>query len=276
MKVIGSLKLLNKRIENINNMQDDKVRGEECKKLFADVLNQNDLYIVKSNKEATEKNDDRIRPFVGLGPSGFTKSYFLRVFTDEALANKFAEREEVLSEEPVVKISASELVHLVKDYFVMGVDGVLLNDGADWITLNCDAVLYIAFTDVLNIPEAFNSDFVNMVNAIYDIIKSRVRIVTPYKKFEGIHKDDVLNGKAELFSLDSELLMIEYYDKYKVEKIFNDNVYWLDMDIDTFCYVVKEALENGIASINIVYRNKQGSGSPKEILSLLETIGYKR
>ena len=132
------------------------------------------------------------------------------------------------------------------------------------------------YIEVATYASQYGSNFVNMVNAIYDIIKSRVRIVTPYKKFEGIHKDDVLNGKAELFSLDSELLMIEYYDKYKVEKIFNDNVYWLDMDIDTFCYVVKEALENGITSIKIVYRNKQGSGSPKEILSLLDTIGYNR
>lgn len=275
----SKINALNKRIETINSIKEQRKKGDECRKLFYDVLKEGSLFIVASAKTTKQEWDEGIiKPFIGAGPSSFGEFYYLRLFTEEELAKKFARREEALSDagvELTVKLSLEQFILLVKDNFIMGVDGVLLNDGADWITLNCDAILNLAYVDILNMPDAFNLEFVNTVNAIYDIAKGRVRIVAPVKHFEGIKKEDIINKKAELYTFGSDLLMLEYYDKYKVEKLFTQKVYWLDMDINIFHFVVSEAINNGVSSIKIVYKNKQSSGSPKEILGLLEGVGFK-
>lgn len=279
----SKLNALSKRIEGINNIKEQNKRGDECKRLFYDVLKDGTLFVVASTKTTKEEwSEGRIKPFIGAGPSLEASSngefYYLRLFTNEELAKKFARREGALSDEGVeltVKLSLEQLILLIKDNFIIGVDGVLLNDGADWITLNCDAILNLAYVDIINLPEAYNVKFVNTVNAIYDIAKGRVRMVAPIKHFDGIRKEDIINKKAELNTFGSELLILEYYDKYKVEKLFSEKVYWLDMDINMFHRVVSEAIAKEVSTINIVYRNKEASGTPKEILELLEGVGFK-
>lgn len=275
----SKLNALSKRIESINNMKEQSKRGDECRRLFYDVLKEGNLFVVASTKTTKEEwAEGKIKPFIGAGPSSNGEFYYIRLFTNEELAKKFSRREGALSDEGIeltVKLSLEQLILLIKDNFIMGVDGVLLNDGADWITLNCDAILNLAYVDILNIPEAFNMKFVNTVNAIYDIAKGRVRMVAPIKYVEGIKKEDIINNKADLYTFGSELLILEYYDKYKVEKLFDEKVYWLDMDINMFHFVVKTALKKEISAINIVYGNKEASGTPKEILELLEGVGFK-
>ena len=278
MGIIKSIKLsrINKRIESINNLQDTTERISKCKELFKDVLINEELYIVanpKTSKEEWEGN--KFKPYIAEGNQ--EEQYFIRIFTDKELACACARRIEAVidnNEELVMKIGVQQLVSVVKDYFIMGIDGVLLNDGEDWITFNCEAFLAIAFNDVLKIPNQYNADFVNTVRAIYDMAKKRVRIVAPAKYYEDITTEDILEGNAKLYTFSDELLLLEYYDKYKVENIFKEKVYWIDMNIEMFYSIIEVALKNDVRNIKIAYRNKEANGSPSEILELLKSVGF--
>lgn len=278
MSIIKNIKLvkLNKRIESINQIQDSAERVNKCSELFIDVLKNEKLYLVASPKTTEDEwNSDKYKPFIAEGSED--NQYYIRVFTDKALAEACARKIEAILEdgtELVAEISALQLVSVVNDYFIMGLDGVLLNDGADWITLNCEAFLAIACKDVLDIPDHFNIDFINTVKAIYDIAKKRVRIVAPAKYFEDIIADDVLTGSGELYTFGDELLLLEYYDKYKVENIFKEKVYWIDMNIEMFYSIVEVAMFKNVKNIKIVYRNKEANGTPAQILELLKSVGF--
>lgn len=269
---------INRRINTINNMVDANERVNACRELFVEVLKGNELYVIATPETTKEQWDsNKIKPYIAQAGQG--EMYFMRIFSDKDVAIRAARRIESMLEdgtEMVVKISVEQLVSIVKDYFILGIDGVLLNDGEDWITLNCEAFLHAAFVEVLNIPSHYDVNFVNTIKSIYDIEKNRVRIVAPFKAYDDITEEDVLNGKAELYSFGKELLLVEYYDKYKVENIFKEKVYWLDLSIEKYCKVVKLAQEAGLENIKIAYRNKQGNGSPENILGLLKAIGLDK
>lgn len=230
---INSLELtrINKRVEAVNKIADPNERIKECRELFIDVLKDNSLFVVATPETTKDQWDNnRIKPYIAQAGQG--ELYFMRVFTDEELAKRCAKRiESVLEDgqEMIIKISKEQLVSIVKDYFILGIDGILLNDGENWITFNCEAFLHAAFVNVLNIPSHYDVNFVNTVKAVYDIEKKRVSIVAPIKYYEGITDEDVFNGKADLYNFGEELLLIEYYDKYKIEHIFKEKVYWYQL-----------------------------------------------
>lgn len=278
MGIIKSMKLIkiNKRIESINSLSDTREKINKCRELFKDVLKNEELYIVATPKTTkTEWGNNKFKPYIAEGSQ--EDEYFIRLFTDKELACACARRIGSViddNEELVMKIGIEQLVSVVKDYFIMGIDGVLLNDGEDWITFNCEAFLAVAFNDVLKIPDNYNTNFVNMVRAIYDIAKKRIRIVAPSKHYEEITTEDVINGNGELYTFSDELLLLEYYDKYKVENIFKQKVYWIDMDIKTFFSIVELAYNRGVKNIKIAYKNKEANGNPKDILELLQSVGF--
>lgn len=278
MGIIKSMRLikLSKKIEKINSLNNTGDRVNKCRELFIDILNNEDLYIVATPKTTKEEwENDKCKPYIAEANQG--ELYFLRIFTDRELACACARRiESVIDDgtELVMKVGVEQLVSVVKDYFIMGIDGVLLNDGEDWITFNCEAFLAVAFIDVLNMPKSYNKDFVNTVKAIYDIAKKRIRLVAPSRFYEDITVEDVLKGKGELYTFSDELLLLEYYDKYKVENIFKEKVYWIDMDIEIFYSIIEVAYNKNIRNIKIVYSNKEANGSPKEILELLKSVGF--
>jgi hypothetical protein len=279
MSIIKNIKLskLNKRIECINNIQDSTERINKCSELFIDILKNETLYLVASPKTSEDEwKSGKFMPFIAEGSE--ENQYYLRVFTDKDLAIACARKIESISKvntELVSEISALELVSVVNDYFIMGIDGVLLNDGEAFISIKCEKFLEIACNDALNIPDKFNKDFVNTIKAIYDIAKKRVRIVAPAKYFEDITTDDVLSGSGQLYTFSDELLLLDYYDKYKVENIFKEKVYWVDMNIEMFYSIVEVALFRNVKNIKIVYRNIEANGSPDQILELLKSVGFK-
>lgn len=278
MGIIKSIKLIkiNKRIESINSLKDTGDKINKCRELFKDVLKNEELYIVATPKTTkAEWENNKFKPYIAEGNQ--EEEYFIRLFTDKEIACACARRIGAVideNEELVMKIGVEQLVSVVKDYFIMGMDGVLLNDGEDWITFNCEAFLAVAFNDVLKIPDHYKTDFVNMVRAIYDIAKKRIRIVAPSKYYEDITTEDVINGKGELYTFSDELLLLEYYDKYKVENIFKQKVYWIDMDIQTFYSIIELAFNKDVKNIKIVYKNKEANGNPKDILELLQSVGF--
>ncbi|NLK95534.1 MAG: hypothetical protein GX275_10155 [Clostridiales bacterium] len=267
---------INKEIENINSIKDVNERLEGCNKLFESVLKESNLYVVAVNNTTEEEwKSNKFRAYVDEIGQG--DSYYLRVFTEAELAKNCAKRINSVCKdgsEMFSEISNEQLTSLVRDLYVMGLDGIILNEGENWITLNCEAFLYIAMCNVLNIPEHYNKDFVNMVKVIYDIAKKRVRVVAPYKYYDGICEDDIINGKGELYPFGDEVLFLEYYDKYKVEKIFKEKVYWYDLNIIKFYSSIETAKEANIRNIKIAYRNKEANGSPKEIIELLKVVGF--
>lgn len=279
MGIIKNIKLskLNKRIECINNIQDSTERINKCSELFIDILKNETLYLVASPKTTEDEwKSGKFMPFIAEGSE--ENQYYLRVFTDKDLAIACARKIEAISKvntELVSEISAVQLVSVVNDYFIMGIDGVLLNDGEAFISLKCEKFLEIACNDALNIPDKFNKDFVNTIKAIYDIAKKRVRIVAPVKYFEDITTDDVLSGRGQLYTFSDELLLLDYYDKYKVENIFKEKVYWVDLNIEMFYSIVEVALFRNVKNIKIVYRNIEVNGSPDQILELLKSVGFK-
>lgn len=277
---INSLELtrINKRVEAVNKIADPNERIKECRELFIDVLKDNSLFVVATPETTKDQWDNnRIKPYIAQAGQG--ELYFMRVFTDEELAKRCAKRiESVLEDgqEMIIKISKEQLVSIVKDYFILGIDGILLNDGENWITFNCEAFLHAAFVDVLNIPSHYDVNFVNTVKAVYDIEKKRVSIVAPIKYYEGITDEDVFNGKADLYNFGEELLLIEYYDKYKIEHIFKEKVYWYQLTTERLCSLIKTAKEKNLKNIKFAYRGKEGNGTPENILGLLTSIGFNK
>lgn len=267
---------INKEIDRINNIEDKNIRMKGCQDLFEDILKNKKLYVVAINS-TTEKewSEDKFRPYVDEIGQG--DSYYLRVFTEKQLAKQCAKRIKsvtVNGDEMISLISAEQLTSVVRDLFVMGLDGIILNDGDNWITINSEVFLFIAMNKVLDIPEHFNKDFVNMVKVMYDIAKKRVRIVAPYKYYEGICDEDIINGKGELYPFKDEVLFLEYYDKYKVEEIFKEGVYWYDLNIVKFYSTIENAEKQNLRNVKIAYRNKEANGSPKEIIELLKSVGF--
>ena len=269
---------IGRRINDINKITDQNEKITLCRNLFIDVLKNEELYLIATPETTREQWDNNmIKPYIAQAGQG--EMFFMRIFSDKDLAIKAAKRIDSVLEDGtvmIIKVSKEQLISLVKDYFILGVDGVLLNDGADWITLNSELFLHLAFCDVLNILDHYDIDFVNFVKAIYDIARNRVRIVAPFKAYDGITEEDVLNGKAELYNFDKEILLIEYYDKYMVEEVFKEKVYWLDLSIDKFVKFIEMAKDKGLENIKIAYNNKQGNGSPDNLLELINAIGIER
>lgn len=269
---------ISRRINDINNITDTAERIKSCRNLFIDVLMNEELYVIATPETTKEQWDNNmIRPYIDQAGQG--EKYYLRIYSDKSLATAAAKRIDSVLEDGtvmIIKVSKEQLISLVQDYFILGVDGVLLNDGADWITLNLELFLYIGYCDVLNIPDHYDPDFVNSVTAIYDIARNRVRIVAPYKAYDGITEEDILSGKAELYNYDNEILLIEYYDKYKVDELFEEKVYWSDLTIDKFVKFLEMAKDKGLDNIRIAYKNKQGNGTPDNLLELINAIGIER
>ena len=266
---------INRRIDEINKLENPNERVQATKNLFANVLKNNDLYVIATPETTREEWDNnKIKPYIAV--AGNDGLYFLRFFSDYDLAKRSARRIEAILDddsEMVIKVSKEQLISLVKNYFVLGLDGVLLNDGDRWITFNSEAFLQTAFYDVLEMPDHYDANFVNTVRCVYDIAKNKVRISAPVKYYEDIKEEDVFNGKAELSPFGEELLLVEYYDKYKVEPIFKEKVYWLDLTIEKYAELMKVAEKAGIKNIKSVYRNKEGNGTPNDILQLLNDTG---
>ena len=265
-----------KRIDEINQLNKPEERVAACRKLFADIMNSGELYLIAAAETPMDMwNKGQFQPHIAKANKD--EKYYLRLFSDYELACKAARRIKSVDDtdkEMVVKIEVKQLISMVKDYFVLGVYGVLLNDGDKWITFSNDAFLHTAFYDVLKQPERFDASFVNTVRAIYDIVDKRVRLVAPFKYQEGIEDRDVFEDGIEFNTLDNGLLIMEFYDKYKVEKSFKEKVYWVDLDIEKFCKVIIKALQDELKVVNIVYGGRQGSGTPKNIATLLQALGY--
>lgn len=265
-----------KRIDEINKLNNPEERVSACRKLFTDIMNSGELYLIAAAETPIDMwKKGQFRPHIAKANKD--EKYYLRLFSDYELACKAARRIKSVDDtdkEMVIKIEVKQLISMVKDYFVLGVYGVLLNDGDKWITFSNDAFLHTAFYDVLKQPERFDASFVNTVKAIYDIVDKRVRLVAPFKYQEGIEDIDVFENNIEFNTLDNGLLLMEFYDKYKVEQSFKEKVYWLDLDIEKFCKVIIKALQDELKVVNIVYGGRQGSGTPKNIATLLQALGY--
>ena len=99
-------------------------------------------------------------------------------------------------------------------------------------------------------------------------------MVAPVKYYDGIKPTDVFEGKAELYPFGNEILFVDYSDRFKIEDVFKEKVYWLEMNISMFYSVVVKAKEIGITNIKIAYKGKQGNGTPENILELLDSVGF--
>lgn len=271
-----ALQKINKRIESLEQIENIQEKAKEYRKFFADVLKNNELYIIGQPGTTEEEwKTGKIRPYIANGPKGDFS--YMRIFTDIELAYNAAKRIKATlnGKEMILKIDAENLTYIVREYFLMGMDGILLNDGASWVSYTSEGFLGVSYNDVLNTPEKFQVSFVNTVRAIHDIVKKRVRIVAPVKYYEDIKEEDVFEGKAELYNFGSEILFIEYYDKYKVEKVFKEEVFWVNISIENLYKVVEKANEANITNVKIAYSNREANGNPKNILILLENMGYK-
>lgn len=271
-----NLERLRNKMNNINKITDDLQKLNEARKLFVDILKNEDIYIVASKETTKEELEDgRVKAYIVTEQAGSQKNY-LRIFTDNEVANDFARKNGAVLEdgrEIVIKEKVEEIAVQITDAFMMiGLDGILLEDGVNWITISTEEFLRIAYVDVLDIPNRYDKDFVNTVRAVHDINRRKYRLVAPIKHYEGIKRDDFLTGQSKLFKLNNEILILEYYDKYKVENIFKDKVYWLDMDIEMFYSVVERAKEESVEKINIVYNGIQSEALPKDILNLLKAL----
>lgn len=263
-----SLKWLSDKIIKLNEC-DEKEKLKIADDLFESILREADIYIVLL-KETTEEElqNNRARAYIDMIDN---KSY-LRIFTDLALAKEFARKVGCIKDnkELVIKVSCEQFILDVKDAFMLiGLDGVLVEDGKHFASLSAEEVLRIGILKVLGLDNGYDVDFINTVRSIFDIINKRYRIVAPIK---GTSKEEFLNGTANEYPINNELLLFEYYDKYKVEHFFKEKTYYLDLDFDMFYQVIERAYSNGLQKVNIVYAGKKASAMPKDILGLLQVI----
>lgn len=263
-----SLKWLSEKIIKLNESKDEE-KLKLADDLFKSVLNEADIYIVLL-KETTDEEleNNRARAYIDILDN---KSY-LRMFTDLTLAKEFARKAGCVKndKELVIKVSCEQFILDVKDAFMMiGLDGILIEDGKYFATISSEELLRIGILEVLKLDKGYDIDFINTVRAIFDIKNKRYRLVAPIK---GNSKEEFLNGISKEYPINNELLIFEYYDKYKVEHFFKEETYYLDLDIELFYEVVKRAYNSGLQKVNIVYEGKKASAMPKDILGLLEVI----
>lgn len=268
-----SLRWLSDRLLKINNSTDEeKLRNTE--NLFEGILKECKLYVVLL-KETTEEelSESRARAYISTIKNLENKSY-LRIFTDLVIAKEFARNVGAIKndKELVIELSKEELILQVKDAFMMvGLDGVMVEDGKQFVTISAEQFLRIGIVNVLNLKDGFDTDFINTIRAIFDIKTKRYRLVVPVKG-EGTTKEDIINEKAEVYPINNELLVFEYYDKYKVEKFFKESAEYVDLSFEVFEKVLNIAINNNIEKINMIYAGKTSSASPKNILGLLDVI----
>lgn len=263
-----SLKWLTEKIIKVNEC-DENEKLKMADDLFESILREADIYIVLL-KETTDEElqNNRARAYIDMLDN---KSY-LRMFTDLNLAKEFARKVGAVKDdkELVIKVSCDKFILDVKDAFMLiGLDGVLVEDGKHFVSLSSEEILRIGILKVLGLQDGYDVDFINTVRSIFDIKNKRYRLVAPIK---GASKEDFLNGIANEYAINNELLLFEYYDKYKVEHFFKEKTYYLDLDLDMFFEVIKSAYNNGLQRVNIVYSGKKASAMPKDILELLQAI----
>ena len=75
-----------------------------------------------------------------------------------------------------------------------------------------------------------------------------------------------------MLNVEGELLILEYYDKLKLEEKVSEKIYWAELDNKYFYQIVKLADKQGIEKVRFLYRNKEAVGYPKNIALLMENI----
>lgn len=98
-------------------------------------------------------------PKVAMSPIQGSDRPYLRVFTHQELAAKAGEP---------VKINSLELCRLAKYWFLRGVPGLVVNDGAAWFALPLPTVLTL-FTQLVMAPTPYQGD-IEMVDLYYSLL----------------------------------------------------------------------------------------------------------
>ena len=138
--------------------------------LFSLLLKRDEFYIVSPNKDVSPEllKKKSFRPFISSAAEG-DPHLFLRIFTEEQLASKLG---------IAVKITSLELTQLIKFWFLRGVYGVLLNDGATWVVIPIP-VLSNLFCEIAQLEKS-DPDYVAVVELANDIRINSYSHITSY------------------------------------------------------------------------------------------------
>lgn len=172
--------------------------------LFTLLLKRDEFYLVPAvpNEDQSLIQQKVFRPLASPATSDDPHMY-LRVFSDPELARKAGT--------PVL-FTSMELIQLIKFWFLRGVSGILLNDGAAWLVIPIPALSDL-FCDIAGI-QGSDSDYVAIVELANDIrINSFSRILCQNTGHSMIfvHEADAIEGAVpatmkNLFSVDKEVI----------------------------------------------------------------------
>lgn len=155
-----TLNQIDQKIEDIQNMaaSDEGQALTLRDNLFLLLLKRDEFYIASTGAVSSDLLKKKtFRPLISPATEADPHLY-LRIFTDEQLASKFGQS---------VKIGSLELAQLIKFWFLRGVSGVLLNDGANWIVISIPALSDL-FCGIAQI-EPSDPDYVAVVELVNDI-----------------------------------------------------------------------------------------------------------
>ena len=159
------------------------------RKLFVDLVRQDELYIVPEAEVSAEALEQKLfRPYIGPAQENDPR-LFLRIFSHRDAAEAFSAR---LDRNQICKLDGVEMIQLAKSYFLRGVYGFLLNDGQTWAAISFPDFLTDCFRDILGDPNLVRPEyvtiiqFINMVrqNRYYHIQVGRQDVVDAGKPFQ--------------------------------------------------------------------------------------------
>ena len=140
---------------------------QETQRLFFTLVQSDSIFITPMRTLKPELFQKRsFRPFTAPIDGG-NEDLYIRIFSDRKLVAKFVMEHEI---DPtcVAELNGIELMQLAKYWFVRGVTGFILNDGAKWITITTPDFLKVIYEELLGQSQKYNQEFVDLIQFIYD------------------------------------------------------------------------------------------------------------
>lgn len=267
---------INLIVDGIRRIVVKDKREEAVNDLFYKLLIKEGFFIVASLHTTEEEIETgRVRPFISTMDE--KEYYYIRVFSSYDMAANFAEDIGAIFEngEPLVyKVKNDEIAIIARDYFAIGVDGLLLNDGESSIIITCEEFLKIYFEKVMNNPEMYNPHYVLLVRTIHDIAKERLTVAAPYIYYRGLDEGEIKNGYGELYFNEGELYILDRLFKEEYQLAQFERVQCFNLDIFMFYSIMEEAFIKKVDKIVIKLIDNSIIATPGQILEVLNQGGY--
>ena len=171
-------------IEQLNLQLKDlaKLEPKDAQKgvstLIEDLLKADTFYILSDYNVSSDSLESKsFLPYMAPAYDGGCP--YIRLFTHQEAAEQFIKKEG--NPHCICKMDTIEMVRFSKYWFLLGIDGFILNDGQIWTNVSFYQVLSIFFTKILQAPEAMDSAYLDSIRFTSQIRQGKEYFFTKEK-----------------------------------------------------------------------------------------------